>query len=155
MDELARLLSDRGTTRLRLWPEVVRSHGARRYDQRFEPRTWCASSRPSRRCSSTSTRGATAGWSRRWPSFIAELVGEAHASAQASYARVLKTEEVRFREAAVMESVLHHVDVGILLAEVDGTVSFATPPVSRLSACPCARWWARGRSRTLRRCWPR
>ena len=50
--------------------------------------------------------------------------------------RVLRTEEVRFREAAVMESILYHMDVGILLAEVDGSVSFATPPVSRLMGVP-------------------
>src|SRR5687768_701376 len=36
LDELARLLRDRGTDALRLWPEVVRSHGAHRYDQRFD-----------------------------------------------------------------------------------------------------------------------
>ncbi len=36
LDELVRLLRDRGADALRLWPEVVRSHGARRYDQRFE-----------------------------------------------------------------------------------------------------------------------
>ena len=39
-------------------------------------------------------------------------------------------------EAAVMESVLNHVEVGILLAETDGTVSFVTPPVSRLLGVP-------------------
>ncbi|RYZ34241.1 MAG: hybrid sensor histidine kinase/response regulator, partial [Myxococcaceae bacterium] len=37
LDELARLLRDRGEDAIRLWPEVVRSHGAYRYDQNFEP----------------------------------------------------------------------------------------------------------------------
>ncbi|PTL84152.1 response regulator [Vitiosangium sp. GDMCC 1.1324] len=136
MDELVRLLRDRGTDALRLWPEVVRSHGARRYDQRFDPEDLAREFKAleevllyvyARRNGRLEPEVAT---------FVVELVGEAHASAQASFARVLKTEEVRFREAAVMESVLHHVEVGILLAEADGTVSFATPPVSRLIGVP-------------------
>lgn len=136
INELVRLLRDRGTDALSLWPEVVRSHGARRYDQRFDAEDLAREFKAleevllyvyARRNGRLEPEVAT---------FIVELVGEAHASAQASFARVLKTEEVRFREAAVMESVLHHVEVGILLAEVDGTVSFATPPVSRLIGVP-------------------
>ena len=136
LDELARLLRDRGTDALRLWPEVVRSHGARRYDQRFDVEDLAREFKSleevllyvyARRNGRLEPEVAT---------FIVELVGEAHASAQASFARVLRTEEVRFREAAVMESVLHHVEVGILLAESDGSVSFATPPVSRLIGVP-------------------
>jgi len=136
IDELARLLRDRGTEALTLWPEVVRSHGARRYNQRFEAEDLAREFKSleevllyvySRRNEVLEPQVAT---------FIVELVGEAHASAQASFTRVLRTEEVRFREAAVMESVLHHVEVGILLAEADGTVSFATPPVSRLIGVP-------------------
>jgi signal transduction histidine kinase len=136
LDELVRLLRDRGDDALRLWPEVVRSHGARRYDQRFEVEDLAREFKSleevllyvyARRNGVLEPEVAT---------FIVELVGEAHASAQASFARVLRTEEVRFREAAVMESVLHHVEVGILLAEMDGTVSFATPPVSRLIGVP-------------------
>lgn len=136
IDELVRLLRDRGADALVLWPEVVRSHGARRYNQRFEAEDLAREFKAleevllyvyARRNGALEPEVAT---------FIVQLVGEAHASAQASYARVLRTEEVRFREAAVMESVLHHVEVGILLAEVDGTVSFATPPVSRLIGVP-------------------
>jgi signal transduction histidine kinase len=136
IDELVRLLRDRGRDVLVLWPEVVRPHGARRYDQRFEVEDLAREFKAleevllyvyARRNGRLEPEVAT---------FVVELVGEAHASAQASFARVLRTEEVRFREAAVMESVLHHVEVGILLAEVDGTVSFATPPVSRLLGVP-------------------
>src|SRR4051812_25354673 len=35
--ELGRLLRDRGEDAVKLWPEVVRSHGSVRYDLRFEP----------------------------------------------------------------------------------------------------------------------
>nr|WP_216672695.1 response regulator [Corallococcus exiguus] len=137
LDELARLLEDRGEDAVRLWPEVVRSHGAFRYDQNFEPEDLTREFKSlqevllyvySRRNGGVIHADVA--------ELVSELVWEADASAQASYARVLKTEEVRFREAAVMESVLNHVEVGILLAETDGTVSFASPPVSRLMGVP-------------------
>ncbi len=134
--ELTRLLRDRGQEAVRLWPEVVRAHGARRYDQRFDAEDL---SREFKSLQEVLLHVYARRNGRLEPevaSFIAELVGEAHAMAQASYARALRTEEVRFREAAVMESVLHHVEVGILLAESDGAVSFATPPVSRLLGVP-------------------
>jgi CheY-like chemotaxis protein/PAS domain-containing protein len=137
LDELARLLTDRPDDVLRLWSEVVRAHGAYRYDQRFEPedlvREFKALQEVLLRVYSRRHGGVL---EPEVAEFIAELVGEANASAQASYARVLRTEEVRFREAAVMESVLYHMDVGILLAEEDGSVSFASPPVSRLIGVP-------------------
>ncbi|WP_095960628.1 response regulator [Corallococcus macrosporus] len=137
LDELARLLRDRPEDAVRLWPEVVRPHGAFRYSQNFDPEDL------SREFKSLEEVMLHV-YARRNGGFIepevaelmAELVWEADAAAQASYARILKTEEVRFREAAVMESVLNQVDVGIMLAEVDGTVSFATPPVSRLMGVP-------------------
>ncbi|WP_224370579.1 response regulator [Hyalangium versicolor] len=137
LDELARLLTDRPDDVLSLWPEVVRPHGAFRYDQRFEPedlvREFKALEEVLLR---VYTRRHGGELEPEVAEFITELVGEANASAQASYARVLRTEEVRFREAAVMESILYHMDVGILLAEEDGSVSFATPPVSRLIGVP-------------------
>ncbi len=137
LDELARLLSERPDDVLHLWPEVVRPHGAFRYDQRFEPedlvREFKALEEVLLRVYSRRHGGTL---DPEVAEFITELVGEANASAQAAYARVLRTEEVRFREAAVMESILYHMDVGILLAEGDGSVSFATPPVSRLMGVP-------------------
>jgi two-component system cell cycle sensor histidine kinase/response regulator CckA len=137
LDELARLLRDRPDEVLRLWPEVVRPHGAFRYDQRFEPedlvREFKALEEVLLRVYARRYKGRL---EPEVAEFITELVGEANASAQASYARVLRTEEVRFREAAVMESILYHMDVGILLAEADGSVSFATPPVSKLMGVP-------------------
>ncbi|SEM59734.1 RsbT co-antagonist protein rsbRD N-terminal domain-containing protein [Stigmatella aurantiaca] len=136
LDELVRLLQDRGEDALRLWPEVVRSHGAFRYDQRFEPDDLA---REFKALASVLMRvyvRCEGELPYEVADLINELTSEAGASAQASYARVLRTESVRFREAAVMESVLYHVEVGILLAEVDGGVSFATQPVSRLLGVP-------------------
>ena len=137
LDELARLLQDRPDDVLRLWPEVVRAHGVYRYDQRFDSEDLA---REFKALQSVLLRV----YGRRHggmveasvAEFINELVGEASASVEASYARVLRTEEVRFREAAVMESVLYHMDVGILLAEEDGRVSFASQPVTRLLGVP-------------------
>ncbi len=137
LDELARLLTDRPDDVLRLWPEIVRSHGAFRYDQRFEPEDLVREFKALQAVLlRVYTRRHEGGVEPEVAELINELVGEANASAQASYARVLRTEEVRFREAAVMESILYHMDVGILLAEADGSVSFATPPVSRLIGVP-------------------
>ena len=56
---------------------------------------------------------------------IAALVGEAVSSAVSGFTRLLRTEEVRFRETALMESVLHRVDVGIVVAGADGRVQFS------------------------------
>ncbi|MCY1039794.1 response regulator [Corallococcus sp. bb12-1] len=137
LDELARLLRDRGEDAIRLWPEVVRSHGAFRYDQNFEPEDLTREFKSLQEVLLYVYARRNGGViDADVAELVSELVWEADASAQASYARVLKTEEVRFREAAVMESVLNHVEVGILLAETDGMVSFASPPVSRLMGVP-------------------
>ncbi|MBU8895415.1 hybrid sensor histidine kinase/response regulator [Corallococcus sp. H22C18031201] len=136
LTELARLLKDRGEDAIRLWPEVVRSHGAYRYEQNFEPEDLTREFKSLAEVIFYVYARRNGRLDSHVAELVSELVWEADASAQASYARVLKTEEVRFREAAVMESVLNHVDVGILLAEVDGTVSFVTPPVSRLMGVP-------------------
>ncbi len=136
LDELTRLLESRGEDALRLWPEYVRPHGARRYDQHFEAddltREFVALELALFKVAAKRFGDVPIGLA----SLIAEVSGEGLAAAEAGYARVLRTEEVRFKEAAVMESVLHHVDVGILLAELDGTLSFATPPVSRILGVP-------------------
>jgi len=137
LDELARLLRDRPDDAVRLWPEVVRPHGAFRYSQNFDPEDLTREFKSLEEVMLYVYARRNGGFIEpQVAELVAELVWEADAAAQASYARILKTEEVRFREAAVMESVLNQVDVGILLAEVDGTVSFATPPVSRLMGVP-------------------
>jgi signal transduction histidine kinase/CheY-like chemotaxis protein len=137
LDELIRLLQDRPDDVLRLWPEVVRVHGVFRYDQRFESedlaREFKALQGVLLRVYGRRHGGMV---EASVAELISELVGEASASVEASFARVLRTEEVRFREAAVMESVLYHMDVGILLAEADGRVSFASQPVTRLLGVP-------------------
>lgn len=136
LDELARLLRDRGEDAVRLWPEVVRPHGTERYEQRFNPEDLAREFKALEEVLIYVYTRRHGQIEQSVAEFISELVWEAEASAMAAFARALKTEEVRFREAAVMESVLYHVDVGILLAEADGTVSFATPPVSRLLGVP-------------------
>lgn len=134
--ELARLLRERGAEALRLWPESVRAHGARRFDDRYDAGDLVRELTAlelvllevyAKRRGRLEPQVAEA---------VATLVGEASASTLSSFTRLLRTEEVRLREAAVMESVLHHVDVGILVAESDGTISFATAPVERLIGVP-------------------
>lgn len=134
--ELGRLLRDRGEDAVKLWPEVVRSHGAARYDMRFEPEDVARELKAlqqvllhvyARRRSTLEPEVAA---------LIADLIGEAAAAIHSSYARLLRTEEVRLRETAVMESLLQHIDVGVVVGEVDGRLSYATPPVSRLLGLP-------------------
>ena len=136
LDELARLLKERGDEALRLWPESIRSLGPRRYDQRFDADDLA---REFKALSATlfHVYGKRHGSIEpEMAELIVALVGEGQAAAQASYARVLRTEEVRFKEAAVMESILHHVEVGILFVDRDGHVAFATAAVSRLLGMP-------------------
>jgi signal transduction histidine kinase/CheY-like chemotaxis protein len=134
--ELQRLLESRGEDAVRLWPESLRAHGAARYDQRFEADD-LARELKALHVVLLNTYGRRNGTIEpEVAGVLAELMAEAFASVQASFARALRTEEVRFREAAVMESILHHLDVGILLGEVDGALSYATPPVARLLGVP-------------------
>jgi CheY-like chemotaxis protein/signal transduction histidine kinase len=134
--ELARLLKERGEDALRLWPEAVRGHGHRRFSDRYDAGDLV-------REMSALQHVLLFVYARRGgaldlevAALIADLVGGATASSLAAFTRVLRTEEVRFREAALMESILHHVDVGILVAEEDGTISYASAPVERLLGVP-------------------
>lgn len=136
VEELVRLLQDRKEEALRLWPEWVRSHGARRYDQRFDAGDLLREFKALQQVLLRVCARRLGELDVDLAELIAELVWEAAAAAQESFARSLRAEEVRFREAAVMESVLHQVEVGILVAEMDGTLSFATPPVERLIGVP-------------------
>jgi CheY-like chemotaxis protein len=134
--ELARLLRERGEDALRLWPESIRGHGVRRFDDRYD------AGDVARELTALQVILIEVYASRHGvlepqvAEAVATLAGEACASVLSSFTRLLRTEEVRFREAALMESVLHHVDVGILVAERDGTISFVTPPVERLIGVP-------------------
>lgn len=134
--ELARMLRDVGDEAVRLWPEAVRAHAQMRYDQHFDADDLA---REMKVLEQVLLRVYSRKRGRLEPEvaeLIAELCGEATATVEASYARILRTEEVRFKEAALMESVLQHVEIGILLVETDGTVSYATPAVGRLMGVP-------------------
>jgi two-component system, cell cycle sensor histidine kinase and response regulator CckA len=134
--ELGRLLTDRGDDAVRLWPEVLRGHGAARYDLRFEPEDLARELKALHQVLLRVYVRRRGTLEPETAEFLTELMGEAAAALQSSFARVLRTEEVRLREAAVMESVLQNVDVGILVAELNGQLSYATPPVSRLMGLP-------------------
>jgi len=134
--ELARLLKERGEEALRLWPEVVRAHGPRRYQDRYEASDLVRELYALQQVLLFVCHRRAGALDLEVAELISALVGEGAAAAAAAFSRVLRTEEVRFREAALMESVLHHVDVGILLAEEDGTITFGTPPVERFLGVP-------------------
>lgn len=134
--ELARLLRERGELAFRLWPEVVRTHAALRYDQHFDADDLVRELNLFERVLLRAYARRYGGVTLEAADTIALLVGEATAALQASFARILRTEEVRFKEAALMESILEHVDIGIVLEEVDGTISYATPAVGKLLGVP-------------------
>jgi CheY-like chemotaxis protein len=136
VSELARLLRVRGDEALRLWPESVRAHGVRRYEDRFDADDLA---REFKALHQVLLRVCARRQGQLEPAlveFLAELCGEGAAAAAAAYSRVLRTEEVRFREAALVELLLHRIEVGLLVADADGTLSFATPPVGRLLGVP-------------------
>lgn len=134
--ELGRLLRERGEEAVWLFAEAVRSHGMRRFEQRFDPEDVARELSSLHGVLLRVVVRQTGHLDPNLAELLARLIGEAAGSTFAAYARVLRTEEVRFREAAAMESVLHHLDVGILLVDGDGTVAFATPAVSRLVGLP-------------------
>lgn len=147
--QLGRLLVDRGDEAIRLWPEAIRAHGQRRYDQRFEAEDLARELKALQEVLLQLYARRNRRLEPEVAVLVAELIGEALASVEASYARVLRTEEVRFKEAAVMESILHHVDVGFLLAERDGTISYATPAVAKLTGLPVRMLLGTGPQQTL------
>ncbi|MFL5320194.1 MAG: response regulator [Myxococcaceae bacterium] len=134
--ELGRLLRVRGEEALYLWPEAVRSHGVHRYENRFDSDDLAREFKALQEVLLRVYARRHGGIEPQVAEIIAELIGEATASVEASFARVLRTEEVRFREAAMMETLLHHVEVGIMLIDLDGSVSYATPPVGRIVGLP-------------------
>ena len=134
--ELGRLLRERGDEAVWLFAEAVRPHGIFRYEQRFDPEDVAREFSSLHGVLLRVVVRETGGLDPAIAGFLASLIGEATGSALAAYARALRTEEVRFREAAAMESVLHHLDVGILLVDGDGMVAFATPAVTRLVGLP-------------------
>jgi two-component system cell cycle sensor histidine kinase/response regulator CckA len=136
VSELGRLLRDRGEEALRLWPECVRIHGAERYELRYDADDVARELKALHYVLLRVYVKRHGGLEPEVAELVAELMGEASAAMQASFARVLRAEEVRLRETAVMQSLLEHIDVGVVLAEADGRLSYATPPVSRLLGIP-------------------
>lgn len=136
VDELGRLLRTRGEEALRLWPEAVRPHGVRRYENRFDADDVARELKALQEVLLRVYARRNGHVEPEVAEMLAELIGEAIASAEAAFARVLRTEEVRFREAAMMETLLHHVEVGILLVDPDGSVAYATPPIGRIIGLP-------------------
>jgi signal transduction histidine kinase/ActR/RegA family two-component response regulator len=136
VSELGRLLTDRGEDAVRLWPEILRRHAVVRYEARFGADDLV---RELKALHQVLLRVYVRRRGKLEPEvadLLADVIGEATSAAEGAFARVLRTEEVRLRETAVMESLLQHIDVGILLAEEDGRVSYATPPVSRVMGVP-------------------
>jgi len=134
--ELARLLTRRGMDATYLWPEAVRTHGLVRYSQHYESEDLAREMKALHEVLLRVYARRKGLVEPEVAELLAELIGEATAAVVTAYARALRTEEIRFREAGVMETILHHVDVGIQLSDAEGRVVFATPPLARLLGIP-------------------
>jgi two-component system cell cycle sensor histidine kinase/response regulator CckA len=134
--ELARLLTMRGLDAAMLWPEAVRSHGLLRYSQHYEGEDLAREMKALHEVLLRVYARRKGLVEPEVAELLAELIGEATAAVVTAYARALRTEEIRFREAGVMETILHHVEVGILLSDSEGRLVFATPPSARMLGIP-------------------
>ncbi|MHB8878797.1 MAG: response regulator, partial [Myxococcaceae bacterium] len=67
---------------------------------------------------------------------IAELVGEASISIQRSFAGVARSEAERSRGEAIRDRVLQNLEVGVLLADAGGAISWVSPALARWLELP-------------------
>ena len=81
----------------------------------------------------------------------AGLLGEAFCEAASQTGEVFlahaRAEGAGFQEAALLETIVHHLDEAILVVEADGVVSYATPAVSRILGLPPRAFVGAGQDR--------
>lgn len=149
--ELGRILRDRGEDAVWLFGETIRAHGLRRFEQRYDVEDVARELATLHTVVLHVLARTTGPVAPEHAKLLAAVFGEATGSTLAAYARALRTEEVRFREAAAMETILHHLDVGVLLIDADGTVAYATPSVKKLVGLPIRALVGTKAAETLRR----
>ncbi|MBI4511057.1 MAG: response regulator [Deltaproteobacteria bacterium] len=132
LTELARHLAQRGPSGVALWAESVRHHGGERYEQQYSISDLI-------REFHALFRALTEEWQRKWgapPAEVMQLCSDACAQGAASaaddYVRRMRAGRAHLREAAAIDTIVRHVDEGLLAVEGDGTLSYATPPASRI-----------------------
>ncbi len=130
--ELASLLLERGLDAPRLWGEAVRHHGGAHFEARHDVSDLIREFR-------AVEAAVLEEWHRRvgpMPADIALLLGECvnegAAAAVSDFIRRARGEQVQFREEALIQAILEHLDEGILLVEADGSFSLATAPAVQL-----------------------
>lgn len=130
--ELASLLLERGLDAPRLWGDAVRHHGGAHFEAHHDVADLIREFR-------AVEAAVLEEWHRRvgpMPPEIALLLGECcnegAASAAADFMRRVRGEQVQFREEALIQAILEHLDEGILLVEADGSFSLATAPAVQL-----------------------
>lgn len=84
--------------------------------------------------------GILAEWAEQrgpMPPEVTSVVGLAYAEAAGQTAEVwlahFHAEGAAFQEAALLETIVHHLDEAILVLEADGTVSYATPAIEAIT----------------------
>lgn len=128
LGELGRLLLERGMEAPRLWGEMVRPYGRAGFEGRREISDLLREFK-------TLHFAIEDEWFRRHGTMdlrvmelLTDCMVEGQAAVAADYVRRLRNERIEFRESALIETILEHLDEGILLVEADGTLSYATKP---------------------------
>src|SRR5262249_21221368 len=67
---------------------------------------------------------------------LAITLEEGTAAVVADGTRRLRSEPLRFRDNAIVQAILEHLDEGIALADPDGSLVYVTPPFARLLGLP-------------------
>lgn len=134
--ELARLLDLYPERASRMYGELLREHAAMRLAQGLDVREAVEEE-------SHLLHATIEVWTDRRglmpPHFLqllSSVFGEAAAQIADVWVTYLKAEGAGFEEAALLETIVHHLDEAIVVAEADGSVTFATPSLYRVLGVP-------------------
>lgn len=155
LEELRRLLAERGESAPRLWPESLRGHAVRRRNQGFGPaevaREWSLLEQVLLDLIAKE-RG---GMPLPLHELISELLGEAVAELEDAFFAAVRSERASVHEGRIEAAALEELGVGVLVADQQGVLIDATPAVERLFGLPVSAWLGPrgpgGLARTLER----
>ncbi len=130
LQALAATLVERGGLEApRLWAEHVRPRGAEYLEGRREAGDLIRELYALQRSILEEWESRIGQLSPEVAALIGECIGEGAAAAVTDYSRRQRNERTQFREEALLQTLLTHLDEGLLLIESDGTLSYATEPI--------------------------
>ncbi len=126
--ELGRLLLERGIEAPRIWGELVRPYGRAGFESRRDVSDLLREFKALRFAIEDEWYRRNGAMDLEVAELLTDCMNEGEAAVAADYVRRLRNERIEFRESALIETILEHLDEGILLVEADGTLSYATRP---------------------------